>query len=829
MKNIRWWRLLPLIIAAVMWWGCPSAEAQQNDSSKCEERQLASSHVHAVIHFDQRDGNYVEIHSVMTVIIPEVEWPQAKKLRYDENSKDYLQAMRCLLRGGDKTSHKTEWRIGGPKVNAQGDDVRVSYETFALITDYHPVRLGPWLIEPRPSHTWNASLNSTTLKSSRWDVEAELGGLKLVYASKSASLSDAPQWKGVSPGEVDFRFRLPWKRWWILSYGQSFWSRVGVGAWWVCASVVIALAALRGRQAHLPSGSDGRKDSAVEAVLQWAVLSGSVAVTLLLINAQKKPIGPPWNAFIWIPAGLAMTLVAKPWLGGVPLQARAVKSVTLAVAAVGLLVVLAPEVFSLPPNLVSKGEPSVSGKIGYVVVGLAIVWLWLAAMTAWAWRFAREGHLVPASWTSRWDRAPILCVTVVSVLLGVVAGGLLGCLSWVQERQWARASWPVGESTGQGHGQYVSTYLSEFSFTHLTFIFSYSWILTGIALLALLHYRIRTRQETDAKHEKFALGPEGPDVMLTAAVFAFTAGLQGAAFTGNAGQYPIWILLNIGSLFAILAAGRRWAVLIRVGDCFRQKRLRSGKRRHELRVKAHEFRSLDQQTHLIDQGHSASVTLDQLEAQQQDLRQWMVAGCGKKNSPPETISVMDIALAWGPEGHWWDNGVHAVRPALWLGIPASVGLLWLELRNIWNFMRLSHEPTAIPELIVKFFTYQAAWAAAGFVLGALWRLLPGRLSPLRAWSLVVAYAVPACLAVLLNIFTGGSFRELLLYSLFMAVILTGTSMWMDTSTFDQDQRYAHGRLALLVSIYRFRGVTVLFGWLLAQLVAATTLWQFMVR
>ncbi|UFR02500.1 DUF6185 family protein [Streptomyces sp. Go40/10] len=827
-KGMRWWQLLPLIVAALMWWGCPSADAGQEDSSGCGERQLEKADVHALIEFDQHDGDYVKIHSVMTVEIP-TKWPKVDQLFFGESSKNYMQAMRCLLRGQNNTLRKTEWRVGDPQVTPEGGDVRVRYDSFTWIRNYARIQLGPWLIEPKPGHTWNASLHPMTLTNSHWHVEAKLGGL-FDSAPKSASpANEELKWEGVPPGRISFRFRLPWKRWWLLSYDRSFWSKVGVGAWWVCASAVIALAALRGRPEHPPSGADGRKDSVVRAVLHWAALSGSFAVILILINSQDKPIGPPWNAFIWIPAGLAMTLVARPWIRGLPVQARAVKSAVFAVATVGLLVVLAPEVFELPPNLVSKGEPSLSGKIGYVIVGLAIVWLWLAAMTAWAWRFAREGRLVPTSWTDTWDRAPILCVAVVSVLLGVVAGGLLGCLAWVNEKQWARVAWPDAGNTGKEHGAYVSTYLSQFSFTHLSLIFSYSWILTGIALLALLHFRVRTRLEADAKHEKAMPGPEGPDVMLTASVFAFTVGLEGAAFAGNVGQYPIWVLLSIGSLFAVLAAGRRWSVLSRMGRGFCSKRLRNAKRRQALREKAHEYRCLEHQAQLLDQGRAADLTLDQLEVRQRDLRQWLVAGCGRTDPPPETFSVMDIALAWGPEGHWWDNAVKAAAPAFWLGLPASVGLLWLELHNRWRFMALTHEPTAIPEVVAQFFTYQAAWAAAGFVLGALWRLLPGRLSPVRAWSLVIAYAVPACLAVLLNIFTDGSFRDLLLYSLFMAVILTATSMWIDSSTFDEDRQYARGRLALLISVYRLQGLSVHIAWLLAQLVAATTLWQFMAR
>ncbi|MFF5469403.1 DUF6185 family protein [Streptomyces achromogenes] len=827
MKGIRWWQLLPLIVATVMWGRCSSSEALENDSSTCLERQLESSQVGAFIQFDRHDRTAIKIRSEMTVDIPMTEWILADQLLLDKDSEGYRHAMHCLLRGKDTSSRGTEWRFDEPEVKEQGQYIRVRYESYAWIMDYSPIRLGPWMIKWKKGSTWTAHLSPTTLQKSRWKVEADLGGLRFGDTSKSASPdNDKWVWEGIPPSRITFDFGLPWQRSWILTYGRSFWSKIGVGAWWVCASAVVALAALRGRPRRLSAGSDGRKESVVQAVLQWAALSGSVAVVLLVMANQR--VSPPWNALLCIATGLALTLVARPWLGGTPLQARAVRGAVVFVAAAGLLVVVAPHLFYLPPHLVSKAGPGVLGKVGYVLMGLAAVWLWLAAMVAWAWRFAREGHMVPASWTDRWNRTPILCVTAASLALGAVAGGLIGCLCWVNENQWERSSWPAGQNSGQGHGEYVSKYLANFSFSQLTLIFAYSWVLTGIALLSLLRYRTKTRLQADESTEKSALGPEGPDVLLTAAIFAFTAGLEGAAIAGNAAQYPIWLLLNIASLFAILSAGRRWSVLGRLGDTFCLDRLRNEEWRHELMDRAHEHRFLEHESRALDKGGTASMTLDQVEARQRDLRQWLLAGCDSDRPPPAHVSVMDIALAWGPEGHWWDNAVRAARVAFWFGIPGSAGLLLLLLQPRLEQVRLRYEPTAIPDIVVKFIAFQAAWGAAGFVLGALWRLLPGRPSPVRALSLVLAYAVPACLAVLLNLFTGGAFTHLLLYSLFMAVILTATSIFMDASTFSEDQQYAHSRFALVMSIYRLHGFAAYVAWFMAQLAAAATLWEYLI-
>ncbi|WP_416518696.1 DUF6185 family protein [Streptomyces achromogenes] len=823
MRAIRWWQLLPLIVATVMWGMCPSSEARQNDSSSCLERQLESSDVDAVIRFDPHDRSAVKIRSEMTVEIPVTEWSLAEELLLAKDSEGYRHAMSCLLRGKDTSSRGTEWRFGEPEVKEHEQYIRVRYESYAWIRNYASIRLGPWMIEWKKGSTWTARLSPATLQKSRWKVEADLGGLRFDDTSKVASPdNDKWVWEGVPLKQIKFDLGLPWQRSWTLTYGRSFWSKIGVGAWWVCASVVVALAALRGRPRRSSSGDDDRKASVVQAVLQWAALSASVAVMLVVMASHR--VSPAWSALLCISTGLVLTLIARPWFGGTPLQARAVRGAVVSVAAVGLLVVVAPHLFYLPPHLVTKAEPGVLGKLGYVLMGMAAMWLWLAAVTAWAWRFAREGRMVPASWTDRWNRTPVLCVTVTSLALGAVAGGLIGCLCWVNERQWERTSWPAGQTSGQQHGEYVSKYLANFSFSQLTLIFTYSWVLTGIALLALLRYRTKVPQQADENPEKPVLGPEGPDVLLTAAIFALTAGLEGATFAGNQAQFPVWLLLNIASLFVILSVGRRWSVLSRLSDDFCLNRLGDEEWRHELMDRAHEYRFLEHESRVLDKGGTASMTLDQVEARQRDLRRWLLAGCDSDRPPPANMSVLDVALAWGPEGHWWDNAVRAARTAFWCGIPFSAGLLALQLRPRLEQVKLGYEPTAIPDLVVKFIAFQAAWAGAGFALGALWRQLPGRPSPVRALTLVVAYAVPACPAVLLNYFIGGAFTNLLLYSLFMTIVLTATSIYMDASTFSEDQQYAHSRFALVLSIYRLHGFAGYTAWILGQLAAAATLW-----
>ncbi|WEO95518.1 DUF6185 family protein [Streptomyces sp. FXJ1.172] len=859
MKGIQWRRFLLLMTAVMLWWGCSPAEARENSSASCSESGLDTTNtkVDATIQFDEyAKGDYVRIRSDMTVTLPLHQWRLARNLTHSEDSREYRIAMHCLLRGSDNSEHNEEWRTQDPVVSFKGDKVHVDYESLAVITNYNEIQLGPWDIKRQGGKTWQVFLHPHALQKADWEhVDADLGGLHFNDRSGLASSSTEKElvWQHNPPTSIQLEVDLPWQRSWILSYSQSSWSTAGVAAWWVCASIVIALAALR-TQRESRAGATGRpSDGPTQAVLQWAVLSGAVALMLILLNSQK-PVSPHGYALVCIAAGLALILVARPWCASalvtdVPRtakdagatvapaslaaqrrrQAHAVIGSASAVAAVGLLVALAPELFGLPPTLVSKGAPTVSSEIGYVLVGLATVWLWLAAMTAWAWRFGREGALLPAAWTARWDKAPVRCAAVVSALLAVVAAGLLAYLVWDSENQWKRVTWLTDQNTGAKHGQYVSHYLGGFAGTELTWVFSYSWVLTGVALLALLHIRARSpRPRSGRKREMPALGPEGPDLLLTAVVFAFTAGLQGASLAGNSAQYSLWLILNIASLFAVLTAGRRWSVLSELGPTFYVKRLSTKKRRRALMAKAHEYRSVNHQLELLDQGRVEGVTREQLEGQLHGLRRWLVGGCGQRN-PPDHISVLETALAWGPDRHWWANAVHTARLAFCFGLPASAVLLYLKLRDPWDLLQLTSEPTGIPGVVASLIAYQVAWAAAGFVLGALWRLLPGRRSVVRAWSVTFAYAVPACLAVLLNRFTDVDFTILLFYSVLMLTILTLTSIWMDTSTFRKERQYWPSRFALLLSIYQLRGFSGQVAWLLAQVGAAAAIYHEVAR
>ncbi|WP_046730508.1 DUF6185 family protein [Streptomyces humi] len=855
MRSVRWWRLLSLLVLTVVWWGCGSAEAHQIMHEDCQEKQLHGT-VDATIRFRQHGRNFVEVSSDMTVEVPVREWSMANQLTFSENSAGYRKAMHCLLRGPDNELRKTEWRPSDPVATSNGDRVQVFYRSITWIRAHQDYRLGPWEIKrPRNNGTkWEVYLRPTTLRNSRWSVEAELGDLDFEHYGQTSFVDRTTvTWTtktpgGICPGkciEVD----LPWHRSFPLMWDQSIWKPAGIATWWVFASGVLALAARRARRPYgSPSvatpgpvrriGMFGGEQGLAQPVLQWALLSVAVALTLLLFLHSPEPDNPGPQMLVCIAVGLTLILVARPWhrpatprtqepddsAGRRRRQAYTVIGFATVVAAAGILVILDHGLFDLPAHLVfPKPEaPDALGTAGYVLAGLATVWLWLAAVSAWAWRFAREGGLVPAAWSRRWDERPVLCVTAVAALLALIAGGLLWSLLWATGNQWKRATWLIDGNSPAARGNYVGKNLANFSSTELTWIFAYSWFLAGIALLALLklHFTAQ-RARVSSEMDYIPFGPDKPDLLLLAALFSLTVGMRGAKFASNNAQYGIWFVLNILSLFAVLAAGRRWSVLSRTGYLFHMHRP-GANNRGELMEKVHQYRNLNHQLKLADQGRAGGVTYEELEEQLRGLRRWLVERCLKK-SPPCSISILDVALAWGPETHWWHNARQGARLAFCFGIPASFILIYVESHDRYNGQQLPFEPTAVPNLVAGLITFQTAWAGAGFVLGALWRLLPGRHSTVRAWSLTFAYVMPAALAALFTRFVDSNPAMLLLYSLVMLFILTLTGLWMDTWTLKEERQYWPSRFALLVSIHRLRGMSGTVAYLLAQLVAVVAI------
>lgn len=135
-------------------------------------------------------------------------------------------------------------------------------------------------------------------------------------------------------------------------------------------------------------------------------------------------------------------------------------------------------------------------------------------------------------------------------------------------------------------------------------------------------------------------------------------------------------------------------------------------------------------------------------------------------------------------------------------------------------------PTGIPDTVGTFLTQEISFAGAGLVLGALWRVLPGERGPMRAFNLFIAWLIPIGVVAALSLGIGR--RELgleVLNVVLMLMVLTLTSMWVDTDTFSHERHFWTKRLGLLTSVYQVHGLSGQVAFLVVQAAAAVTIWH----
>lgn len=121
MAMMRWWRLLSIMVLAACAWGCGTAQAQQGKPDHdCRSNGLKGSTVNAALQLKQHKYVTPRITSSMTVQVSR-QWPLARYLTFSEESREYRQAMECLLRGDEKLGPpRNEWHPYEPVVTATG-------------------------------------------------------------------------------------------------------------------------------------------------------------------------------------------------------------------------------------------------------------------------------------------------------------------------------------------------------------------------------------------------------------------------------------------------------------------------------------------------------------------------------------------------------------------------------------------------------------------------------------------------------------------------------------------------------------------------------------
>ncbi|MFF4159271.1 DUF6185 family protein [Streptomyces sp. NPDC001678] len=834
--------LLACLVCWVGGWPARAHAAGAPRADDCHTAQLADAHAQVKLQMENHARSVAEAKGTMTVQVP-AGWKYADHLLLSEDSDHYRRAMRCLLRDPKTMNRSQEWRTHSPQVTAGASWVKVSYKTLFLFSQGGDFRVGPWGVGVH-SKKWDLELIAPpALQGAHWDrVEIDLGGLgaKKVAPMPSNASNGSMVWTGLgaSAGSrpmVTVRMKPPWQRGWAGSDDAAtllVTNAAGVTAWWLGTSVVIILAALRARRQPAGPELTALERNSGTALWQWGVLKAVLGVMVLLlfkailgIVKVPGPERPSWtgdSVFIGLLAGWLLVVTARP--------RRSFLVASSVIAAAAGLVAMAPSRFGLPMQLYDvDGRTKSAGFAVLVALAASVQLLWLAGFVLWGWTLAHKGGLL------RLEAAPWRLRRLGPVLVVVVAL-FVTWAAWFDEHKWQRATWLMDRKASGYHSAHVFELVHDavrYAAQVPLWYYTHVWVLSGLAIVALLRAR-------DLAPTVPYASPGPLDCLLLAVFFAIVVVWRQGSYAGIQAFTPLWFVLGIAALYGLLAVGRRRSVLAQhfegCGDGSPQlcETITEAERSH-LIARARRFRELTAALRAGDQGGADAVLhRHALEKELSGLHRWRPrindTGSGvARFLLPSHVTVVDVALSWGPHAKWWDNARHSAVLAAAFGLPGSVLLVGLFYGPQDQWMRWGMYFFGAPDVVWRFVYWELVWAGAGLVLGALWRLLPGRRGPARALSLALAYTLLIGLGVLGNLITDQDFGNVAVAVSLMLLVLTLTSLAMDADTFRSERRFWPNRVGLLLSIYQIRGFSAQVAYILMQVVAVLTILKFFVE
>ncbi|MFI9722150.1 DUF6185 family protein [Streptomyces sp. NPDC052396] len=830
---------LLLLLLGLAWWAPGSARAAASAVEDCHTGRLAAARAEAELHLDNHAHSVARAASTLTIRTP-VNWPYASDLLLSARSPDYQRAMRCLLRGPRVALRTDEWREQSPRVTAEGSWVKVRYDTLFWFRQGGQYPFGPWTADVRGDY-WSLSLTpAPALGGAHWDrVQIDLGGLDATKVTPRPSKDIAGQliWEPLThsrgPGQpVRVQLIPPWQRvWTVTSSSSESWlltNAAGMTTWWVGGSAVVVFAALRARRQPVGLEATPLELSSSTALLRWGVLKAALGVLVLLLykavlDLTKAMTAAPdwleytfrWPILLGVLVGWALVWTARP--------RRPVLLAASLVAVTGGLVAAVPGLFGLPPQLAAPQGPF--DITALALLAMALLWLWLMGLMQWGWLLAHDGGLLrapAAPWRLRGAGAWLAAIALL----------YLGWALWAVQRAWKRVSWLSDQGVPAYHTQYlafVSRSLASFAYQLPTWFYAHTWVLTGIGIVAVVRARDLALRVPYAS-------PTPLDRLLLAVFFALVVAWRQGAYAGSQLLAVIWLVLDIAALYGLLAVGQRRAVLTlhfegaHGNPALSESITDAG--REILIARARRYRELICLLHGTDQTHAEGAAgRHALEKELSRLHRWRPAGGGGAAGAtrawlPNEVTVVDVALSWGPHAKWWDNARRAAVLAAGFGLPASLIFVWLSYSPADVWMRQEQYFFGLPDMLWTFVSWELTWAGAGLVLGALWRLLPGRRGPARALSLVAAYALLIGLGILGNLLTDQGIGNVAIGISLMLLVLTLTSLAMDADTFRSERRFWPNRVGLLLSIYQIRSFSAQIAYILVQLVAVLTVLKF---
>ncbi|WP_218037975.1 DUF6185 family protein, partial [Streptomyces lycii] len=827
------WVLLSVLLSLLA--GAGAARADGGAGDPCHSAWLAGERAEASISLDHRNRTHTKVTTRLKVRVPSG-WPYASGLLMGEESEEYRRAVRCLTRGPE--SHTDRWserREGLPRVTPGRDGIDVEVPAYTWVDSGGPRPVGPWQLTAGATRWEIRFTPSPALGRADWKrVTVDPGAPGAETASPPPARGEGgttlvwepPDGRAEAPA-VRVVVKPAWQRSWAARYNDQLFfnaSYAGELLWDIglLAAVLYGARRTRGSGAGAPAESRALRNLVVTVWCTFLLLrivdGDDVFFHLPSVDVGHEPL---ISLATTGAVGLTLLLLGRP--------RRTVLAAGLLLCALPLAVLVSPGSFGLDEGFDVPGNTSYGAGAALAAAAWCLLCLGFLGVTAAVWRPARDCGLLG-------DRPPRvpggppgprrLRLRVAGPLVALAALGVGASYATATERDWLRTSWPSDRTDayyGMAHLADAMNEIGWFTPNAQNWWFNaFWWLPATLALLALLRARAHRPGSSP-------IAPEGPDHWWV--LVFFPLGVVGSFgwFTANGALTWLWLPVTMGALHLAVASGRRRAVL-------EQPLERSGvplgaaigeADRVKLLDRARRFREIHAQLRRLDQGQSDDEAHSRraFERELRGMHHWN-APSGRADRLPGAVSVVDAALAWGPRATWWGNGRHAAaRAALW-GLPATGLLVWADMLRGEFLTGTLDYGFGIPDMVAAILYWEIGWAGAGFVLGVLWRRLPGRRGLVKALPVAAAYAVPVGADAVGNLLTGESQYTLALYVSAMLLVLSVTGIGMDLATFRGERRYWQSGLGLLLSVYQMRAFSLQMASVLAQVIALVTIWQF---
>ncbi|WAL98715.1 DUF6185 family protein [Streptomyces sp. Je 1-369] len=835
---------LALVLCALVWparapatgaAGAVGAAGNPVDAA-CDTAGLDRAKASASVRLSHGGRIHTKVNARLTVHVPS-SWKRAKSLLMSEDTDAYRTAMGCLTRPYE-SQHRWwgEWRPdGSPWVKPEKGGFEVTFDTFSWIDEATEwFALGPWKVE-RGVSRWGLLFEPAPgLDRVDWTkILVDPGAPGAVSAEPAPTTREGATglvWrpKGEkAPPPVAVRVAPRWPRSFAAQDDRLLYVNVSTagGVTWTFVACGILLYAA-GKVRRRP-GVTGTETQAARTVSDWAWLSAGLVIAVNGDDVLYRLAHAVANDEEWYDReqrlGLPSTLGAAVLLLAFGRPRRPILWAGAALAVPVLAVSGVPHPFGLPTSLELPSDAPDRAVYALFTAQGCLTALSLLGFTAAVWRVARDCGLVrPRRKAPHGPRELQLRYAGTAVVLST--GAIGACYAMAVERDWQRISWlsDRGQAVyGEQHLEKLREDLTWFSVNFQNWWFWYHWVITGLVILAALRAAAARATESPVA--------EPEDRWLFLLFFPVMVGLALGAFGNNALLESLWLVLNMATLHMVTVMARSRTVLDHTLEVTRERLgdTVTAARRRDILGRARRYREIHAMMRRLESGQSDDDILQRrlLEREVRGLHTW-TSGTGTPDRLPSQVSVVDVALAMGPRDTWWGNGCRAALIACLFGLPATAVVVWSGWIRGDNWRANIHYGLGLPDLVTGLVSWQACWVGAGFVLGALWRRLPGRRGPVKALAVAVAFALPAGIDALGNFLMDQGYGDTGLDVLTMLFVLTLTGIALDLDIFRGERRFWQSRFGLLLSVYQMRYLSLQLAYLVAQAVAMVTLWQF---